>query len=156
MRSSGERVQTSQKRYTGACHNGELVPVRGTLRHKGLGHYELVAAIGEGSHKWYLRLTLTYFLLKYIIMNGSIFNAEVSLKCRVCYLLLSISSVLTEKMPESCNFWHWLLQISLSLKYKLVHFRVFLKYPVKKHLSPFRKAKVSKWIPHFFHFRLVK
>ncbi len=44
MRSSGEGVRTSLKRFTGA-----LVLVRRTLRHKRSGDYELVAATGEGS-----------------------------------------------------------------------------------------------------------
>ncbi len=52
--SSGEGVQTSQKRITGAL----LVRVRRTLRCKRLGCYELVAATEEDSHNSYYRFTI--------------------------------------------------------------------------------------------------
>ncbi len=58
MRSSGEGVKTSQKRLTGVCRNSELVCVRGTLRNKTLGCYELLAVTGEGSHNYKSRFTM--------------------------------------------------------------------------------------------------
>ncbi len=54
MRSGGDGVRSSQLRYTGAHCNGEI---RGTLRCKRLGHYELVAATKEGSYNHESRFT---------------------------------------------------------------------------------------------------
>ncbi len=48
----------AQKRFTGACHNGEPVGVRGTLRCERLGSCELVASPGEGSLNYEGRFTI--------------------------------------------------------------------------------------------------
>ncbi len=58
MRSIGKGVWTSQKRFTGVRYNGNSVCVRGTLRCKLLGRYDLVAATGEGSHNRGSRFTI--------------------------------------------------------------------------------------------------
>ncbi len=50
MRSSGEGVWTSRKRFTGVCPDCEPVHVRGTPRSNRLECYELVVATGEGSN----------------------------------------------------------------------------------------------------------
>ncbi len=57
MRSSGDGVQTPQKRFIGVHRNGELVSVIGTLRCKRLGRHELVVATGEGNHNRESRFT---------------------------------------------------------------------------------------------------
>ncbi len=54
-------MHTSQNRYTGAHRNDETVRVRGTLRCKRLGRFELVEATGEGSHDCESRFTISYY-----------------------------------------------------------------------------------------------
>ncbi len=61
MRTSGKGVQTSQKRFTGGCRNGESVRVRGTLRCERLGCCELVAVTGEGSLTYESGFNMLYF-----------------------------------------------------------------------------------------------
>ncbi len=58
VRSSGEEVQTSQKRFRGARRNSKQVRVRETRRCECLGRNELLAAIGEGSHNRKGRFTI--------------------------------------------------------------------------------------------------
>jgi hypothetical protein len=55
--------------FTGERLNGKLVCVKGTLRYKRLGRYEMVAATGEGIHsrdsRFTVNLTTNNFYLIY-------------------------------------------------------------------------------------------
>jgi hypothetical protein len=57
VRSSGEGMGPSKKRFTGVCRNGELVRIKGTLRCEHLERYELMTATGEDSHNCEGRFT---------------------------------------------------------------------------------------------------
>ncbi len=61
MRSSGEGVQTFQKRFTVAHRDSELVHIRGILRCERLGSCELMVATGEGSLNCEGIFTITLF-----------------------------------------------------------------------------------------------